>query len=95
MKQRRSILLIAIGTLIALTVAGLLLGRTKTAQDSLGLSKFYRDAYKPAPKSLLINGEMMFTRLNDSQLSRVHVTPSDAARIVEAQYSLVKSQRVV
>ncbi len=78
-----------------MTVVGLLLGRTKTAPDSLGPSNLYRDAFKPAPKGLLVNGEMMFTRLHDSQLSRVHVTPSDAARIAETQYSFGHGSRVV
>jgi len=74
---------------------GLLLGRTKAARDSLGPSNLCRDAFRPAPKSLLVNGDMMFTRLHDSQLSRVRLTHSDAARIAEAQYGIGHGSRVV
>jgi hypothetical protein len=60
-----------------------------------GPSALYGDAFKPLPKNMRVFGEITFTRLPDSQLSRVQVTPSDAARIVKANYGSMERWRVV
>jgi hypothetical protein len=62
---------------------------------SSGPSALYGDAFKPLAKNTLVFGEISFTRLPDSQLSRVQVAPSDAARIVKANYGSVERWRVV
>ena len=62
---------------------------------SNGPSALYSGAYKPLPKDMLVFGEITFTRLPASQLSRVHVTPSNAARIAKVEYGSMEPWRVV
>lgn len=62
--------------------------------NSTFTSNIYLDAFRPVPKSLLINGEMMFTRLDEAQLSRVRISPAGARRIVTDQYGTLQRSRV-
>ena len=42
--------------------------------------------FKPAPKQLLIDGEIKFKALSESNLRKVRITPAQARRIALALY---------
>lgn len=51
--------------------------------------------FKPAPKSLLVGGEIVFKRLGESDLLKVRITPEQARRIAGAPYRRLHKSRVV
>ena len=51
--------------------------------------------FKPAPKKLLVDGEIEFSALSESNLSKVRITPERARSIAYAPYSRDRSSRVV
>ena len=55
----------------------------------------YRNAYQPLPHGMIVNGQLMFGRLDDSQLTRVRISPGEAARIVRDDYGTKEPWRVV
>lgn len=52
-------------------------------------------SFKPAPKQLLIDGQIEFNRLGDSKLSLVRITPARADRIANAEYGRVHGAKIV
>lgn len=54
-----------------------------------------RNAFKVPAKSLLVNCEIRFSRLSDSQLSEVRITPGEAAHVASSQYGQGRRSRVV
>jgi hypothetical protein len=50
--------------------------------------------YRPLRKSWLVDDGIRFTRLDSAQMSRVRITPADAARVVTAEYGLGHRSRV-
>jgi hypothetical protein len=63
--------------------------------NSSGTKTLYSGWFKPLPKNVLVVGEISFTRLSDSQLSQVQVTPLQASRIAMAEYGRHQRWRVV
>jgi hypothetical protein len=53
------------------------------------------NSFRPAPKGLLIGGEIEFNRLGTSNLSKVRITPAGAVRIAEGQYGQGRGSRIV
>jgi hypothetical protein len=80
-----------IGTMIALTSAAALL----SASTAIPGSGRFGDEYKPVPRGLLTDGEILFTHLRASQLTSVRETPTDAVRIADASYGAGGVSRVV
>ena len=91
MKWRNAITLIQVGALVGAATVAIVL----SVGTSSGPSAPYRDAFRPLSKNMLVYGEITFTRLSDSQLSLVRVTPSGAARIARADYNSLERWRVV
>lgn len=79
------------GTLIVAIVVAALLGAT----TSSGPSASYRNAYRPLPKNMLVMGQLMFTRLSESQIGQVRVDPHDAAQIARDYFGTHEPWRVV
>jgi hypothetical protein len=75
------------------TVFGVVAGTTPTC-PSTG-SNVCPSAFSPVPKSVLENGEIEFTPLAASMLSRVRISPQRAEHIADSQYGGAKSSRVV
>jgi hypothetical protein len=65
------------------------------ALESAATSSITIGRYEPLPKGLLVQGQMLFTRLPASQLTTVVVTPSLAVRIAEASVGDESGSRVV
>jgi hypothetical protein len=55
----------------------------------------YRADYRPAPASLLRNGGILFTRLDDALLQTVRISPTRARHIATAPYGSGHGSRVV
>ena len=55
----------------------------------------FENAFRPVPKSLLFNGQMLFGRLDQRQLAHVRVTPTMARRIAVANSEAGPSSPVV
>jgi hypothetical protein len=51
--------------------------------------------FKPAPKDLLVDGEIDFQRLGESNLSKVRINPEQARSIADGPYSRDTRSRVV
>ena len=89
---RRNILsLVPIAVLAVASVMAALLSAT----SSSGPSGVYRDAFRALPRGMAAFGQLQFTRLSDSQLSQVRITPTAAARIVTDQFGTMEPWRVV
>jgi len=51
--------------------------------------------FKPAPRNLLVDGEIEFRALSESNLSKVRITPEQARRVADAPYSRDHRSRIV
>ncbi len=78
-----------------LVIASILQGLILTGTGSASSQSEYHNAYVPVPKVMLVDGEILFTRLNNSQLSHVRITPAEAARIGKVQAGAGAHSRVV
>jgi len=78
-----------------LVIASLLQGLILTGTGSASSLSPYRNAYVLVPKIMLEDGEILFTRLTNSQLTRVRVTPAEAARIAKVRAGAGSHSRVV
>lgn len=83
--------LIPIGTLIIATTVAAVVSST----SSSGPSDSYQNAYRALPKDMLVFGQLMFTRLSQSQIEQVRVSPKEAARIARDYYGIKEPWRVV
>lgn len=77
---RRALVIALVGIAVVAALVTFTLTRPSSVPNST-----YADAFTPVPKSLLVNGQMIFNWLNATQLSRVRVTPSAARQIVETE----------
>jgi hypothetical protein len=68
------------------TAAPLVLTEAPAYSDSAKIPAQIRDAYKAPPKRWLVDGEILFTRLDESQLSKVRITPAIAAHVATATF---------
>jgi len=55
----------------------------------------FGDDFKPLSKSMLTNGEMLFTQLRMSQVATVRTTPLNAVHVAEASYGAGRGSKVV
>jgi hypothetical protein len=80
----------------AVAVTALMLGidhrtlRPNAARTPVGFLR----AYRAPSKDLIVNLEMRFTRLSDSQLAKVRISPERAVRIASAPYGRIRSRVV-
>jgi hypothetical protein len=65
------------------------------ALESASTSTSAIGSFKPISKSMLAEGDILFTRLRAPQLATVRTTESDAVRIAEASYGDGSASRVV
>jgi hypothetical protein len=71
---RRAFVIALLGSaVVVVLVTVVLTSSTPNASDA--------DAFTPVAKSLLVSGQMLFKRLDASQLSRVRITPAAARHI--------------
>jgi hypothetical protein len=78
---------ILIGTMLVVTLAVALEGAV-TSTSAIG-------SFKPLTKSMLAQGDILFTRLRAPQLATVRTSQSDAVRSAEALYGDRSHSRVV
>ncbi|HSN02414.1 MAG TPA: hypothetical protein VLS91_02910 [Acidimicrobiales bacterium] len=83
-----TVIVLVTGTAAAWTVLNASATRRVTTNPQIG-------AYRALLPSWLAQGEMRFARLNKTESARVRVSPADAARTAEAQYSQRPGVRVV
>ena len=86
---RRIYSLIPIAVLIASTTVVAVLSASSSSSGDL------RSAYRPLPRAILVNGQLTFSRLDDSQLARVRISPEEAVRIVKDDNGTKEPWRVV
>jgi hypothetical protein len=85
--KRHAIPFVLIGTMSVATFA--------VALESISTSAFAIGQYKPLPKGLLTQGQILFSRLRAPQVATVATTASGAARIAEASAGDGSGSRVV
>jgi hypothetical protein len=84
--------MILVVALLALTSTAAI----ESASKSTSAFDHYGEDYKPLPRRLLFQGEILFTRLPASRLAAVRTTPSGAVHIAEAGIAApVHGSRVV
>jgi hypothetical protein len=66
-----------------------------SATSSSGWQGDLRNAYRPLPKALRVNGQLMFTRLDSSEIARVRLSPEEAVQIVKDDDGAKEPWRVV
>jgi hypothetical protein len=83
----RSVILsvVVVAVIAAATVVVALIGRN-VSPAPVAVTAQLRDAYKAPPKTLLVDCEIRFARLDDAELSRVRISPARAARIGLSHY---------
>lgn len=91
----RRIAIVSLG--IAIVLATLIFMTIVETSRNCPVSRQYVCAYvfKPAPKNLLVDGEIGFKALGESNLSKVRITPEQARRIADAPYSHDHRSRIV
>ena len=93
-KNHSTFIVVGIITLIVLA-SSMMVAITETSSTCVdGKQYLCPSLYKPAPKGLLMAGEIEFNRLGTSNLSLVRVTPARAVRVADAQYGRVRSARI-
>jgi hypothetical protein len=90
--KRRAIPLILVGALVVVTLAAAL-GSAVSAPPAI---ERYGNEFKPLPKKMLFDGEILFARLPASRLATVRTTPNEAIGIAESRVApAVHGTRVV
>jgi hypothetical protein len=94
-KKRRFALSVACAAAIAMTATVVVFNVGRVNPPPTQVPVELRDAFKVPAKSLLVNCEIRFSRLSDSQLSKVRITPDEAAHVTLSQYGQGRRSRVV
>ncbi len=82
------------GTSLIVTATIVVLVTVFAVSNSANVSARLRNAYVSPPKQLLVDAEIRFTRLPDSRLTQVRITPNVAARIAMKPMRGVGHRRV-
>lgn len=93
-KSRRHVLALGIGTLLVLTATIIVSVEVTSTSCSLRQQYLCANVFKPAPKKLLVLGEIEFHRLGDANLSLVRITPARARVIADHLYGRGQSRVV-
>lgn len=94
MKNRRLIPYILVGCVVSVLAAFLVFyagGRSPASSQLVGQ---FNDSFQTPPKAMLVDGEILFSRLTIAQMSEVRITPKYAARVASAQYGRGNHARI-